>query len=73
MTDRQLNVDLRALVAAELATADPGRPDLGEPTSWLIDPADADRTATGLHSLLAAIQSLGDEPALTLSPVTDAG
>jgi hypothetical protein len=60
--------DLRRMVEEELALADPNRPDLGEPSTWLVDPGDAERTVTGLRSLLGAIQAVGDQPALVLRP-----
>jgi hypothetical protein len=61
-------LDLRHLVEAELAAADTEDPDFGEPGSWLVAPTDADWTAVGLHSLLGAIQAIGDVPAAVTPP-----
>jgi hypothetical protein len=55
-------LDLRRMVEAELAMADPYEPDPGEPGSWLVAPTDAEWTAVGLRSLLGAIQAVGDLP-----------
>jgi hypothetical protein len=56
--------ELEIEVAAELTTAEEGRP-TGGPEDWLVDPEDAERDEVALRSLLGAVEALeGEGPEL---------
>lgn len=64
--------ELRREVETELSLIVSYPIDIAEPvTSWSVEPADVERTATGLHSLLGAIQALGDALPMVPRPRSD--